>query len=45
LDVLEPKHEVRIQILDPGFSAGILVFAAVWGLSLAVDRRRTRMPY
>ena len=38
-DVLEP-HEVRLQILDPGFLAGTLVFGAVWGLTLVADRRR-----
>ena len=46
LDVLKPQlREVRIQILDPGFLAGMLVFAAVWGLSLAVDRRRPSARY
>jgi len=45
-DVREPQlHEVRLQILDPGFLAGMLVFAAVWGLSLAVDRRRASARY
>jgi hypothetical protein len=46
LDVLRPQlREVRIQILDPGFLAGMLVFAAVWALSLVADRRRARAHY
>jgi hypothetical protein len=46
LDVLRPQlREVRIQILDPGFLAGMLVFAAVWALSLVVDRRGARARY
>ena len=46
LDVLRPQlREVRIQILDPGFLAGMLVFAAVWALSLVVDRRAARARY
>lgn len=43
LDVLRPQlREVRIQILDPGFLGGLLVFAAVWAVSIVVDRRRAR---
>jgi hypothetical protein len=46
LDVLEPQlREVRLQILDPGFLAGMVVFVAIWGLSLLVDRRRASVPY
>lgn len=45
-DVREPQlHEVRLQVLDPGFLAGVVVFAAVWGLSLALDRRRASGRY
>jgi hypothetical protein len=46
LDVLRPQlREVRIQILEPGFLAGLGVFAAIWILSLAVDPRRSRASY
>jgi hypothetical protein len=46
LDVLRPQlREVRIQILEPGFLAGLVVFAVVWVLSLAVDSRRRWAPY
>lgn len=44
-DVLEAQHEVRIQVLDPGFLAGAFAFVVVWGASLAIDRRRSRLPY
>ena len=41
LDVVRPQlREVRIQILDPPFLAGVAVFAVVWGVSLGLDRRR-----
>jgi hypothetical protein len=41
LDVLRPQlREVRIQILDPGFLAGLAVFVVLWSVSVAVDRRR-----
>jgi hypothetical protein len=41
LDVLRPQlREVRIQILDPAFLIGLVVFAAVWVLSRLLDRAR-----
>ncbi len=40
LDVLRPQlREVRIQILDPTFLAGLAVFAFAWAVSLVLDRR------
>jgi len=41
LDVLRPQlREVRIQILDPTFLAGVAAFAFAWAVSLVLDRRR-----
>lgn len=39
LDVrLAQLHEVRVQILDPSFLAGFVLFAGLWVLSLLLDR-------
>ncbi len=41
LDVLRPQlREVRIQILEPGFLIGLVVFATLWAVSVVLDRRR-----
>jgi hypothetical protein len=42
LDVLRPQlREVRLEIIDPAFLAGLLVFAAIWCISLVAKRRET----
>jgi hypothetical protein len=43
LDVKRAQlQEVRLQILDPSFLAGMVVFAAVWLASTMIDRRKGR---
>lgn len=37
---LTQVRAVRLQILDPGFLAGLVLFAATWIASLAADRRQ-----
>jgi hypothetical protein len=40
LDVQRTQlHEVRIQLLEPDFLIGLVVFALLWVLSLVADRR------
>jgi len=42
LDVLRPElREVRLDIIDHGFLAGLLVFAGIWAISLVPKRRTT----
>jgi hypothetical protein len=42
LDVLHPQlREVRLEIIDHEFLAGLLVFVAIWGISLVAKRRET----
>jgi len=45
-DVLQSQPgKVRLAILEPAFLIGVLAFAAVWGLSVSLDRRRTKGSY